>query len=255
MVKKSSAFCITALLIMTFSLSSAFGEIAYKRDTPGQIALNEYLERVNANLAAEGEKQINSLFEMYDGFADLGITEKDNAVMPEDIEIHAELKPDRIDRVQVRVKDAGRFPRVAAAFVQAVSPNTVGLEEAKKKPTALISRVAAQPEASYEEPVSELNGDAPQVFYAYLPNQLGNNVNWYQLTVVFPLPGYENAAIIEGDTATKPPDAYGDNPEDYEGYSSKDRYSHLDVFTAAPPEPDSPAGDEMSREIKKEKAA
>ena len=251
MVKKTAAAFIAALLIMTLACYAAFGEISFKQDTQGQVSLKNYIGLVNANLAAEGEKQVNSLFEMYSGFADLGITEKDNAETPEGIEIHAELKPDSIDRVQVRVNDAGRFTAIAAAFIQAVSPQTITIEEAKAKPAALVSRAAAQPEDSYEETVSELNGDAPRVYFAYFPNRYRDGVKWFQLTIVFPLPGYENSAIIMSDTSTKAPDTYSGNPEDYEGYNSKDSYSHLDVFTTPPPEADSPAGDEINREIGK----
>ena len=84
----------------------------------------------------------------------------------------------------------------------------------------------------------------PYVYYAYYPNQYSDGVDWIQMTIIFPLSGYwDGIGIGKGETATKGPDTYSGADQGYEGYFSRDDYSHYEYFTTPTPEPDSAAGD------------
>ena len=89
-----------------------------------------------------------------------------------------------------------------------------------------------------------MNGDVPRVYFAYYPNQYRDGVNWLQMTLVFPAAGEWNGesslGIAEENQGTGLPE---DADPDYEGYWSKDDYTHLEVFETATPEPDSAAAE------------
>ena len=98
----------------------------------------------------------------------------------------------------------------------------------------------------YSEKEQEiLNGEKPQSFYAYYPNQYHNGENWLQLMIIFPLDGYwnEESGVINDEAQPKTPDRDSDQDKEYDGYYATDDYEHLRIFTTATPEPDSAAAE------------
>ncbi len=234
---------VLPLLLVMALLNVAGAEIAWPDSTEGQRMLRRYVELADGFLVEYGEGRVNSLFEAYTGFAVFGITDQPDAEMPEGVEITARLYTDSINSVEIRVNDAARFPRVAAAYIRALTPDTVSKDEALKVPTRRARQALDQPGTSFEDNVESLNGTVPCLYYAYYPNQYADGVNWMQLTIIFPLPGcWDGSATLTGETVTRGPDTYSGNAEDYEGYYSQDDYLHYEVFVTNTPEPDSPAG-------------
>jgi hypothetical protein len=200
---------------------------------------------VNTFLIEQGEQEINTRFEMYDQLAVLGITAAPNAETPEGVEITVRLTYDSINSVQVRVDETARFSVIAAAFLQALYPETMSAEEAIRVPAARAKKAQENPGNSFEDEVEELNGTSPRMYYAYYPDQYHDGVSWMQMTIIFPLAGYwEGTGVVDGATPTKGPDTYSGNDKEYDGYFSEDDYRHYEVFMTATPEPDSPAGEE-----------
>ncbi len=231
-------------LAVSLLVSGALADIAWKTDTPGQQMLKAYIESANSYLSAEGEKPVNSLFEMYPSIAVMGITDKANAETPENIEITVSLLNDRIDRLQLRVCETDRFPRVAGALIRALYGENISAENAMKAPEDLAARASKTPRNSYEEPVEELNGRIPRFYYAYYPDQYHDGRNWLQMTLIFPMDAAWNGTeMIIGDPETKGVDPSSGVSEDYEGYFSKDDYTHFEVFSTPTPEPDSAASE------------
>lgn len=238
------------LLVLILLAGQAFAAPAWKENTPGQAMFKAYITRVNTALAEHGESPVNSLFEMYERVAEMGITFEEDAETPEGVEITANLYYDSINSVQIRVNEVTRFPRIAAAFLLALSPESMTWEQAIDSPSRHAQKAAENPQNSWEDPVEELNGTAPRAYYAYYPNQYHDGVSWIQLTIVFPLAGYWSPetggdGVLSGETPTKGPDTYSDADEGYEGYFSTDDYEHLEVFSTATPEPDSAAAEEQ----------
>ena len=237
-------------LILALALMLALGggpglaEVAWPEETGGQRQLKAYAEQADRFLKEQGEPGINSLFEAYPGFEVFGITDQPDAEVPGSTEITAWLFRDAINRLEVRVSDMARFPRIAAAFIQALSPERTSREEALKEPNKRMQRAAASPETSFEDSVEILNGTVPYIYYAYYPNQYQDGVNWLQMTIVFPLEGYGgDGTYLTGSEATRGPDTYSDHSSDYEGYDSKDDFTHYEFFLTPTPEPDSAAAE------------
>ena len=241
MVRRLLALLLAAALLLP---GTGTASIAWKENTPAQKLLKEYIENVNTYLIERGEQEINTRFEMYDQLAVLGITSAPGAETPEGVEITVKLYYDSINSVQVRVNEPARFPAIAAAFLQAIYPDTMTAEEAIKTPNERTKKALGNPENSFEDEVEELNGTSPRTYYAYYPDQYHDGVSWMQLTIIFPLAGYwEGTGVVDGETPTKGPDTYSGNDAEYDGYFSKDDYQHYEVFVTATPEPDSPAGE------------
>ncbi len=239
---------LTALLLaLVFAGLLGMGagaEPAWPEETEGQKMLKAYVEIANGFLQEQGEGKINSLFEAYTGFEVFGITSQPDSVIPEGVEITAKLFPTSINSLEVRVNYIPRFPQVAAAFIRALTPESMSMQEALEEPTRKAKRAQNNPEDSFEDEVEELNGTMPYVYYAYYPNQYSDGVDWIQMTIIFPLSGYwDGIGIGKGETATKGPDTYSGADQGYEGYFSRDDYSHYEYFTTPTPEPDSAAGD------------
>ena len=126
-------------------------------------------------------------------------------------------------------------------------------EESLKKPTERAKKAAEAPQNSFsdhefdiyaEKEQEILNGEKPQTFYAYYPDQYHDGENWLQLMIIFPLEGYWNEETgVLNDEDIKGEDRDSDQSEEYDGYYSTDDYEHLSVFTTATPEPDSPAAE------------
>ncbi len=229
--------------LMTLLLTPAGADIVWPENTEGQKMLKRYVETADGFLLEQGEQAVNSLFEAYPGFEVFGITDQPNAEVPEGVEITAQLFPDSINTLQLRVSYIPRFDRIAAAFIRALNPD-MSMEEALSTPRRRAQKAMDRPEDSFEDEVEELNGTMPYVYYAYYPDQYHDGVSWMQMTIVFPMAGYwDGSSLLTGETATKGPDTYSDHAEDYEGYYSQDDYSHYEFFTTPTPEPDSAAGE------------
>ena len=244
---KRRRMVVAAALILAavLALAGSEAELRWPEETVGQRLMKQYAEQVNEFLILQGEPGINSLFEAYRSFEVFGITELPEAEVPENVEVTARLFENAINSIEVRVSEFSRFPRIAASFIRALTPDSMSMEEALKEPTARMQKAAKNPEKSFEDEIETLNGTVPYVYYAYCPNQRRDGVNWLQMTIIFPLEGYWNGTdILSGAEVTKAPDTYSDHSSDYEGYDSEDDYVHYEVFMTATPEPDSAAAEE-----------
>lgn len=240
MVKRALA----VLLALALLPGSGLASLRWQEKTPAQKQLKNYITKVNEILSDHGETEVNTLFELYEKVAELGITAAPDAEIPEGVEITVYLYYDSINRLQLRVNEPARFPAIAAAFLQGVDPSSPWAQ-VLKIPSEKAQKAASGPANSFEDEVEELNGTAPRAYYAYYPDQYHDGNNWIQLTIVFPLAEYmdDGAQVITGETATKAPDTYSGNDAEYEGYFSGDDYKHLEVFTTPTPEPDSAAAE------------
>ena len=235
------------LLALVLLTGSSYADLKLRDKTPAQQALKAYMTDVNTFLLENGEQEINKIFDQLDSVVELGITGSEDAYEPEDVTVTVYLSSDGIYYLLLRVNDALRFPRIAAAFRRALSPETITPEEALKTPTARAQKAASNPTDSFEEQVEEekLQGTSPREFYAYYPNQYHNGENWLQLMIIFPLDGYwnEESGVINDEAQPKTPDRDSDQDKEYDGYYATDDYEHLRIFTTATPEPDSAAAE------------
>ena len=237
-----AAAVLTAAALLFCACAGA--DPVWPENTDGQRMLKSYMMQVDRFLQEQGERPVNSLFEAYAGFEVFGITDQPDALMPEGVEITAQLFRDGINTIQVRVSYIPRFSQIAAAFLRALNPEGMTTAEAKATPERRARQALDSPENSFEDEVEPLNGSMPRVYYAYYPNEYRDGVNWIQMTIVFPLAGsWDGESIGGGAAATKGPDTYSDHASDYEGYYSQDDYSHYDYFSTPTPEPDSAAAD------------
>ena len=235
------------LLVLVLLTGSSYAELKLLEKTPAQRMLKTYMSNVNGFLLENGEEEINKIFDQQNTVVEMGITSTNDAFEPEDVTVTVYLTNGSIYYLLLRVNDAARFPRIAAAFRRALSPQTITAEEALKNPAKRAEKAVKNPTDSFEDQVEEekLQGTAPREFYAYYPNQYHNNMNWMQLMIIFPLEGCwdEERGIISGETGTKPPPSDEDQDEGYEGYNPTDDYTHLETFTTPTPEPDSAASE------------
>lgn len=229
------ALLLLALMLLT---APASAEIAWPQaTTAAQVALQAYVARVNENLLSLGQAEVNSLFEYYPFNATLGVT-SGGGELPEGVELSFTLYGDTLNTLVLRVSDADRFSALAASCIQAASPSTTTMEEALDDPSRYARKAKTEPDNSFEDEVLELNGTSPRTYYAYYPNRYHDGVNWLQMTLIFPLAGYQEAGV-----ATTPTPPSGGSEAEHEGYFASDDLNHLEVFTTATPEPDSPAGE------------
>lgn len=236
---------VTALLLLLMMMTgTALAEMRWpKLSTAGQEQLQDYVMRVNENLIAQGQGTVNSVFEFYETFATMGVTATDNAEVPEDIEMTFLLDAEGVRMLQLRVSDAGKFAPIAAACMQAASPTAIALETALAEAGGYVRRTLEAPYTSFEDEVNAMQGPSPRVYFAYYPNQYADGLDWRQVTLIFPLPGSEDAPL-----AVTPEPAAGLDVDGNEVYSMNTRtyeegYQHLEVFTTATPEPDSAANE------------
>lgn len=226
--------------------------------TPGQQMLKTYLENVNSFLVNNGEDVINKIFDQTDSVVELGVTmsdDPDDSYMPEHVTATVYMHYQSINYLLLRVDSAERFPKIAAAFLQALNPNTMTQADALKVPTERASRAIKNPSDSFvdvefdkyaDKEKEIMNGEKPQTYYAYYPNQYTNGESWIQLMIIFPMAAYwdmENGVITEENEAANP---YVDDmqPDGYEGYFADDYFEHYREYDTPTPEPDSPAGED-----------
>lgn len=179
----------------------------------------------------------------------LGITARDGAEEPEGVEITVRLLYRTINNLQLRVSDPARFANIAGAFLWALDPENTDRKSALETPAKKAAQATREPQTSFEDPVDELNGTYPRVYYAYYPNQYRDGVNWLQMTVIFPLEGaWDGSGAVTVAAETRAPDTYSGNDANYDGYFAEDDYTHYEVFVTETPEPDSAAGEGWSAE-------
>lgn len=237
------------VLVLVFMISAATAAPVWPAETEGQRFLAELVQRLNENLAAAGEQSVNTLFAAFRASADFGITDQPDAEIPEGVEFHADLFNTSIDQIVLRVNDADRFVTIAGCLLKASSPDLFVEDDPFSVPKKKVAAAKKEPDDSFQEPVTDLNGTSIYSYYAYFPNQYRDGVNWFQLTLKFPLEGYmdDSGRVVNQAVETRAPDTYSGNNEDYDGYFSADDYSHLDVFLQPTPEPDSAAAEQMNK--------
>ena len=249
MVKRICALLLILLLLMT---GSSFADLKLYDKTPAQKMLATYITNVNSFLEENGEAALNRVFDQQNTVVELGITDSDEDFEP-DVVVDIYLRYDTLHYLVLRVNSTERFPAVAGAFLRALNPMTMSRAESLKKPTERAKKAAANPQDSFadhefdiyaEKDQEILNGEKPQTFYAYYPDQYHNNENWLQLMIIFPLKGYwsEETGVIN-DQDTKGMDRDSDMDAEYDGYYASDDYEHLRIFTTPTPEPDSAAAE------------
>ena len=234
---------LAVMLALALPMVSASASLAWPDElTPVQEQLRAYVQRVNDNLAACGQQQINSLFELYPTYAALGVTGQDGAMMSEGIELAFTFSASSLSVLTLSVSDMGRFAAIAASCMQAASADNLLLQDAVAAASTYAFLAQQEPNNSYEEPADLTPGAAPRTYFSYYPNQYYDGVNWLQMTLVFPLPGYSDSLAF---TTPAPDTVTGETP--YEGYLDdyipRDDYVHFEVFVTATPEPNSPASE------------
>lgn len=225
---------ILFLLCLCFLSHAAALELP--ADTEGQRILREYLTLVNEDLTALGVPPVNTVFECYTGLAELGVTQTDQSDTPEAVTLSFTMYNDSLNRLVLRCSDPTLFPAYAAACIHAASPSAISLADAADEPSRKASKATASASTSFEEPVSELNGNRSRAYYAYEPNPYRDGVNWLQLTLVFAVAGSAEEKVYTVESEVGP-----EVTDEYEGFLPVDEYSHYETFSTATPEPDSPA--------------
>ena len=244
MVKRICALLLALLLLMT---GSSLADLKLSENTPAQKSLKTYLENVNAFLTESGEQEINHIFDQLKNVVELGITSSEDAYEPEDVIVTVYLYTGSINYLVLRVNNANRFPKIAAAFRRALNPQTMTQQEALKTPAERAKKAVRNPTDSFEDKVEEekLNGISFREFYAYYPNQYHDGVSWIQLLIIFPQEGFwnEETGIIDNESQPKTEDREDDQAKEYDGYYSVDDYEHLSITVTPTPEPDSAAAE------------
>ena len=250
MVKRICALLAVLILLTT---GSSLADLKLRDKTPAQKMLATYIENVNEFLAENGEMELNRIFDEQNSVVELGITYSDEDFEP-DVVVDIYMRYDSLHYLVLRVNSMDRFPAIAGAFLRALNPNTMTREASLKTPSERAKKAAANPNDSFsdhefdiyaEKEQEILNGERPQSYYAYYPNQYHNGENWLQLMIIFPLEGYwnEESGVINDEAQPKTPDRDSDQDKEYDGYYAADDYEHLRIFTTATPEPDSAAAE------------
>ena len=230
---------LAALLLCLLMMTSACAEIEWPAAmTSGQAALRNYVDTVNLTLAQQGAGVIDMGYELYTGFASLGM---DGADAPETADIQFLLGDGGLHSMTLRICDADRFEQVASACLSAASAS-ITLESARTL-VASYADVMRQDAASgdmthsFEKEVNELQSDQPRAYFAYYPNQFGDGNSWLQMTLIFARPGSGNGDLALAGLTPPPPT----EDIEYEGFFAQDNFTHLEVFATPTPEPDSAA--------------
>ena len=234
-------FVFLIIIIAAFSFASA--DIDWPEETTGQKILKQYIESVNSYLIQQGESPVNSGFDIYPEFAVLGITHSDNADVPEDVEITVKLNDDTLDSLELIVRDIPRFPAIASSFLRALFQNADSATNEISVPTQKAAQAIREPDTSFGEEIYEDKGNAPRIYYNYIPKNYDEK-SWLVMTIIFPhmgsWDGSDILTIRDEEKVFIPDEEVG---EAYEGYYSRDDYSHFDIFTTPTPEPDSAAAE------------
>lgn len=241
MVKRAVVLCVIMIVAVIFTASA---EPAFETETEAQKTLKAYIDAVNTYLEQNGESPINRIFEMYPGFAVIGITAETDAETPEEIEITVLMDDLLLKQIQLRVSNIDRFPVIAASMIKALYGDHISFDEAISIPSERAGKAANEPGNSYTEPIEEMNGTVPRFYYSYYPNQYRDGISWIQMTIIMPFEkDWDGNGMLVGEEYVRGTDPDSGVSEDYEGYYSEDEYNHFEVFSTATPEPDSAASE------------
>ncbi len=234
---------LASLGILLFLPVLATAELQWRETTPAMTILKQYTENISRLLTENGEQPVNSLFANFEAETVMGITAEDDAEIPEEVEITVRLYYDSLNSLELRVSRLDRFPVIAASILKALYGEQLSWADALRIPAARTGKAKENPGDSFEEPVDEMNGTIPRVYYKYEPDPYHNGVSWMQMTIIFPINGvWDGNGLILGtqdDGTYQDPKDEGD--PDYEGYFSRDDYVHFETFVTPTPEPDSAA--------------
>ncbi len=245
MVKR--IFALLLILVMIAGCGIA-DELPLRDSTPGQKMLKNYMSRVNDFLVENGDYEINRVFDETDNVVELGISSAPDNYEPEVVGVTVYMRYDGIHYMLVRVSDVNRFPRVAGAFIRALSPDTITKEQAMATPAERAQKVISNPSDSFvdyefdkyaDKNTEILNGEKPQITYAYYPDQYHDGKNWLQMMIIFPMPEYwdqGDGVIMKVETTDPPFDEEGEG-----GYFAENRLVTMEANPTPTPEPDSAA--------------
>ena len=211
-------------------------------------AAETYVKQVNLSLLRAGVPQINTLFECYETFAVLGITQAPQAENVEDIEITLFLESGKIRKAELHLCDQASFVILAAAMTAIASGEApdVSLKSFMDYPEKFAKTIQQDPLRSIECTVDEMQGDTVRVYCAYTPNEYGDGTAWITYTLIFPRETEEKI----GSFVTPPPETekeiIRDGTDDDGDYAPYDEGTHLEIFVTPTPEPDSAAAEEWS---------
>lgn len=235
-MKKLAALLLCLLMITAVALA----DIVWPEGlTTGQRQLEAYISLVNETLAVTGGGQIDVLHGLTPRRANLGM---DGLELPDDpfaefdppAEISVILGDEGLHSIVLRMQDPDRFAQVAAACIHAASPGATPITSAAAIAGAYAAGIKAAPNQGFEESINDIQGAQPRAYFAYYPDQYHDLHNWLQLTIIFARPGSPDAPVIVPSTTPAPEAADG-------VWLSQDNYTHLEIFPAPTPEPDSAA--------------
>ena len=245
MVKRIFALLLVLVMIAGCGIAD---ELNLTDSTPGQKMLKSYMSLVNDFLIENGDYEINRIFDETEKCVEMGVTSVPDAYEPEGVGVTAYLNYDGIYYMLVRVSDVYRFPRVAGAFIRALNPNTITNEQAMATPAERAQKVVSNPSDSFvdyefdkyaDRETEILNGEKPQITYAYYPDQYHDGKNWLQMMIIFPMPEYMeqgDGVIMKVETTDPPFDEEGEG-----GYFAENRLVTMEANPTPTPEPDSAA--------------
>ena len=247
MVKR---ICTLLLILVMIAGCGIADGLDLMESTPAQKMLKNYMSQVNDFLIKNGDLEINKIFDQTEKCVELGVVSNpdDTEVFePEGVAVTVYLNYDGIYYLLLRVSDVSRFPRVAGAFIRALNPNTITNEQAMATPAERAQKVVSNPSDSFvdyefdkyaDRETEILNGEKPQITYAYYPNQYHDGKNWLQMMIIFPMPEYwdQGDGVIRKVETTDPPS------DESEGvYYPDNRLVVMETYATPTPEPDSAA--------------
>ena len=247
------------VIVIMIPAGSSLAELKLRDTTPAQKMLKAYMENVNTFLQENGEMPINKIFDQTNSVVEMGITLTEEAYMPEGVTVTVHLYYDQLWYMLVRVDENNltRFPQIAGAFVRALNPKTMSQAESMKTATERLQKAYQNPAVPFEDyrydkyedrETSILNGERPQTYYAYYPNQYKDDIDWIELMVVFPITQFWDAetGIITDNGMIDSPRHVDENGQDIPESSFADdesgNYAHMELLSTPTPEPDSAAG-------------
>lgn len=249
-MKKLAALLLSLLMIT----SAASAQISWPQEmNGGQQGLRTFVDDANTALSVLNAGQIDMAYELYPAFASLGMNGREipdvfsgEPALP--LEMYFTLTDEGLHMLQLRLSKPEQFAEIAAACLYAASPAYIGVEQAlsvtQYYEDLVLKDIAAFESAStdtalrssFEEPVETLQGVQPRAYFAYYPDQYGDGADWVQMTLIFPRPGTDGGKLVTVSVTPAP-----QQDDMYEGYFSKDSYTHLEIFVTPTPEPDSAA--------------
>ena len=231
-----------AMLCAMLCACSAEAELALPDSLLGRDALGGYLTRAHDYLSAAHERMVNSVFLCGLDVASVGVTDEDGAEIPEGVEMTFITGASGPQTLELRASSPSRFLPVAAACIAAASQEEMSWEDALAAVQPHVRQAEEAPSRSFEDDVIPDQGTEARTYFAYYPNQYQDGESWLQMTLVFPLDGFDGGVMVTPRPTPKP-----EFTGEFEGIDVKDSYNHFEVFVSPTPEPDSPAGQQGNR--------